>query len=124
MKRSAWLLALLLLGCGGHSVGTVLTLSGPGVLYLDEQRFHDAAEVVSAGGSLDKAPPLRTGEELRVINQGSKVRILKSLPGGAKVQVVTGMGMFFDGPDPKQPIYRPDSRLEGKVGWLLTRDLH
>lgn len=101
------LVLTIVAGCeNGPHKGTTYSMDHGGSFYLDENLFRAAVDRQTAGESVVKNEnqEMYNSGRLAFLDEGDEVRIVESVPGGARV-VVT------------------DGDRKGQIGWMLASDL-
>lgn len=116
-------LVLLATGCGNPQQGREIRIAEGQeiVLYNDEGDFKTAVEL-----SKIKSDAVHKAERKSwdLLYPGTTIKILESVPGGAKVVVEKGFVPDFERELKTGTLYeKRDESVDGKIGWVLSRDL-
>jgi hypothetical protein len=99
------LVLVLLTGCSGPHKGDVYRLERGGSFFTDEQLFRNAADRRAAGVSADpeseETLQIYIGGRKGYLRDGTEVKVIEPVSGGAKVVVATG-------------------EKTGRIGWMLS----
>jgi hypothetical protein len=102
------LLLVLLLGCSGPHKGDVYWLEQGGSFFTDEMLFRNAADRRAANVSADPESEVNLQVYLdgrrTYLHNGTEVKVMEPVSGGAKVVVATG-------------------EKKGQIGWMLAGEL-